>query len=220
MFAAFFTNLDSDLQYRYYQVKQGELPSAADECDAYLITGSKAGVYDTDPWIASLQTWIADFHQQNAKLIGICFGHQIMAHSLGGAAAKSPKGWGIGVHSTTHLTGDELNTDRIETNLEDFKRSELSLLYSHQDQVQKLPPGAQLIARSDFCEYAAFKIDHRVLSFQGHPEFTPEYLQRLLHRRIDVIGQARYAKAMASLDKVTDEKAVGRQILEFVQRKC
>lgn len=208
MFAAFFDRLDGDLQYRYYQVKEGELPRVANECDAYLITGSKAGVYDTDPWIHSLQTWIADFHQQSAKLIGICFGHQIIAHSLGGEAAKSPRGWGVGVHATN-----------VISNIETPDPGKLRLLYSHQDQVQTLPPGAQVLASSDFCQYAAFKIDHRVLSFQGHPEFTPEYLQRLLTRRIDAIGEARFARAMASLTEVTNEQQVGQQLLDFIYRK-
>jgi GMP synthase-like glutamine amidotransferase len=208
MFAAFFDRLDGGLKYRYYQAKEGELPRAANECDAYLITGSKAGVYDSDPWIGGLQSWIADFHQQGAKLIGICFGHQIIAHSLGGRAAKSTKGWGVGVHPCELI--DPINS---------AEQSELNLLYSHQDQVETLPPNAQLIASSDFCQYAAFKIDHRVLSFQGHPEFTPEYLQRLLTRRIDAIGETRFARAMASLTEVTDEPQVGQQLLDFIYGK-
>ncbi len=208
MFAAFFDHLDGGLQYRYYQVKEGELPETINECDAYLITGSKAGVYDSDSWISHLQSWIVDFHQQNAKLIGICFGHQIIAHSLGGRAAKSPRGWGVGVH-----------TCELIDPLKPTKQSELSMLYSHQDQVQVLPPSAQLLASSDFCPYAAFKIDHRVLSFQGHPEFTPEYLQRLLTRRIDAIGEARFAEAMVSLTKMTDEARVGQQLLDFIYRE-
>ena len=208
MFARFFDDLDGNLNYRYYQVKAGELPIDTSECDAYLITGSKAGVYDSDPWISRLQRWIADFHQQNAKLIGICFGHQMIAHSLGGRAAKSTRGWGVGVHTCKLL--DPTNS---------AEQSELSLLYSHQDQVQTLPPSAQVLASSDFCPYAAFKIDHRVLSFQGHPEFTPKYLQRLLTRRIKAIGEARFAEAMASLTEVTDEAQVGQQILNFVYRE-
>ncbi|MBV1932123.1 MAG: GMP synthase [Porticoccaceae bacterium] len=208
MFVTFFDHLDGGLQYRYYQIKQGELPKTANECDAYLITGSKAGVYDSDPWIGRLQNWIADFHQQGAKLIGICFGHQMIAHSLGGRAAKSIKGWGVGVHTCELIDP----TDSAE-------QSELSLLYSHQDQVETLPPSAQLLASSDFCQYAAFKIDHRVLSFQGHPEFTPAYLQRLLTRRINAIGETRFANAMTSLTEVTDEPQVGQQLLNFIYRK-
>ena len=221
MFARFFDDLNSDpnnkLKYRYYHVQEGELPKDIAECDAYLITGSKAGVYDPLPWISSLQTWITDFHQQRAKLIGICFGHQVLAHSLGGEATKSSKGWGIGVHTTTLLVGDEQISKSSKTHTNKYSEgSPLRLLHSHQDQVQKLPPQAQLLASSDFCQNAAFKIDDRVLSFQGHPEFTPLYLQRLLGRRRSVIGEEVFSKAIASLNQDTDAAQVGRWLIEFI----
>ena len=227
MFARFFDGLDGDpnnkLKYRYYQVQQGELPKDIAECDAYLITGSKAGVYDAIPWITSLQSWITDFHRQRAKLIGICFGHQILAHSLGGQAAKSGKGWGIGVHTTTLLVGDSQIDNRVTSKGNHYdndfikKGSPLRLLYSHQDQVLKLPTEAQLLAGSDFCQYAAFKIGERVLSFQGHPEFTPRYLQRLLGRRRSVIGEKVFSDAMASLDQDTDAEQVGHWLIGFIK---
>lgn len=222
MFARFFDDLDGDpndkLKYRYYQVQQGELPKDTGECDAYLITGSKAGVYDSLPWIASLQRWIADFHQQRAKLIGICFGHQILAHSLGGEAAKSGEGWGVGVHTTNLLVDDKQINNSASTQSNRYcEGSPLRLLHSHQDQVQKLPPQAQLLASSDFCQNAAFKIDDRVLSFQGHPEFTPLYLQRLLGRRKSVIGEQVFADAMASMEQDTDAAQVGRWLIDFIR---
>ncbi len=223
MFAQFFNQLKSDgqadLKYRYYQVKQGQLPGLVDECDAYLITGSKAGVYDCDPWISLLQTWIVEFHQRGAKLIGICFGHQLLAHSLGGLAAKSDKGWGVGVHSTVLLSEEGRKVSQENTHHNYSKPTHLSLLYSHQDQVQKLPPSAQLLASSDFCPYAAFRMADQVLSYQGHPEFTPEYLQRLLLRRKQAIGKERYADAMASLTQATDEQKVGQQLLDFIYQQ-
>ena len=227
MFARFFSELDRDLRYRYYQVQEGELPHRPDECDAFLITGSKAGVYDNLPWIAPLQSWIRDFHQRGAKIIGICFGHQIVAHSLGGHAAKSGSGWGLGVHRTRWVgpsrpsqtltaAGAEANSEfKSESNAEDT--AEIRLLYSHQDQVQRLPKGASLLASSDFCPHAAFKIDHRVLCFQGHPEFTPDYSRRLLQRRISAIGEERCRQALATLDQPTDEAEIGRMLLAFIK---
>lgn len=224
MFARFFSELDGGLRYRFYQVQQGELPCAPDECDAYLITGSKAGVYDPLPWIPPLQEWIADFHQRSARLIGICFGHQIIAHTLGGQAGRSDKGWGVGVHATT-VCATNLSSGTVDNPMASqlsqlsqlAQLAQLKLLYSHQDQVETLPHGAQLLATSEFCQNAAFKIDNRVLSVQGHPEFTPLYLQRLLNRRRAVIGEARYAAAMASLDQATDEQRVGRCLIDFIR---
>ena len=205
MFAGFFEALGGQLSYRHYQVQAGELPQHPDECDAYLITGSKAGVYDPLPWIAALQQWIVDFHRQRAPIIGICFGHQIIAHSLGGTAAKSNKGWGLGVLSCEQSLSRDGST--------------LRLIHSHQDQVLQLPPQATRLAGSDFCPNAALAIDDCVLTFQGHPEFTPVYLQRLLERRKGRIDKAIIDRAVASLATATDHEKVGRYLLDFIYRK-
>ena len=217
MFARFFGRLDTDLRYRYYQARQGELPLHPDECDAFLITGSRAGVYDRLPWIGPLRSWIMDFHERGAKIIGICFGHQIIAHSLGGHAGKSPKGWGLGLHSTAiKSTLFECFSENCRWSEHDEAPQQLRLLYSHQDQVERLPACAELLAGSDFCPYAAFRIDRRIMSFQGHPEFTPAYLQRLLQRRIEVIGREKYEQAIASLALENDASAVGTLLLDFI----
>ena len=205
MFTTFFDALGGQLSYRHYQVQAGELPQHIDECDAYLITGSKAGVYDALPWIAALQDWIIDFHHQRARIIGICFGHQIIAHSLGGTAAKSEKGWGLGVLSC----GQDLNGDA----------STLRLIYSHQDQVINLPHRATRLAGCDFCPNAALAIGNNVLTFQGHPEFTPAYLRRLLAQRKGRIDSGVIARALASLNQATDHEQVGRYLLDFIYRK-
>ncbi|MFC3680905.1 glutamine amidotransferase-related protein [Bacterioplanoides pacificum] len=207
MFAGFFNRLGGQLNYRFYQVQQGELP-APQACDAYLITGSKSGVYDDKPWITALSGWIANAHQGGEKIAGICFGHQILAHSLGGQAGKSEKGWGIGVH-TTAVTQHPgwLNDDT----------SHIRLIYSHQDQVGQLPATAKRLAGSEFCENAAFFIDQRVLAFQGHPEFTAQYLSRLLPRRAQAIGETCYQQGMNTLNQPTDSDRVGRWLLEFFQ---
>ncbi|MBQ0719748.1 MAG: GMP synthase [Gammaproteobacteria bacterium] len=204
MFAGFFDALGGQLSYRYYQVQAGEFPQHPNECDAYLITGSKAGVYDPLPWIHALQNWIVDFHRQRAPIIGICFGHQIIAHSLGGCAAKSDKGWGLGVLNCKQtLQGGE---------------SSLRLIHSHQDQVLTLPPTAVRLAGCDFCPNAALAIDNNVLTFQGHPEFSPAYLRRLLEQRKGRIDSEVIERALASLATPTDHEQVGRYLLDFIKR--
>ncbi len=84
--------------YRSYDVQAGELPAAPEDNAAYVITGSSAGVYDPLPWIAPLKGFIRSA-QGRAKLVGICFGHQVMAEALGGRVEKSGKGWGLGLHT-------------------------------------------------------------------------------------------------------------------------
>ena len=205
MFARFFDALDGRLMYRHYQVQSGDLPQHPNECDAYLITGSKAGVYDSLPWIAALQNWIVDFHRQGACIIGICFGHQIIAHSLGGYAAKSDKGWGLGVLSCEQ----DLAQDSAK----------LHLIHSHQDQVLSLPPGAIRLASSDFCPNAAFALGNNILAFQGHPEFTAAYLQRLLAHRKGRIDSKVRERAIASLSTATSHEQVGQYLLNFIKQR-
>ncbi|MEZ0121771.1 MAG: GMP synthase [Candidatus Reddybacter sp.] len=186
-------------------MQAGELPQHPGECDAYLITGSKAGVYDPLPWITALQNWIVEFHHQRARIIGICFGHQIIAHSLGGLAAKSDKGWGLGVLDCQQtLSGSE---------------STLRLIHSHRDQVITLPPSATRLAGCEFCPNAALAIDNSVLTFQGHPEFSPAYLRRLLEQRRGKIDSEIIERALASLATPTDHERVGRYLLDFMCRK-
>src|SRR5690554_7721923 len=94
MFVQLFERLGFSLDYRFFHIREGEIPSAF-ECAAYLITGSKAGVHDNLAWIPNLQQWISASFERQEKLLGICFGHQILAHALGGHADKSDNGWGV-----------------------------------------------------------------------------------------------------------------------------
>lgn len=208
LFTEFFQRYGVALNYRFYQVQQGELPQPGD-CDAYLITGSKAGVYDELPWIAPLQEWIRQAYARQEKIIGVCFGHQLLAHTLGGFAGRSPKGWGIGVRTENIKALPEwlAGGNPIE---------QLSLIYSHRDQVERLPPQAIRIAGSEFCENAAFAIGDQILALQGHPEFTPAYTRRLLPRRETCMGAELLQRGLNSLDRRTDAHRVCDWMATFI----
>ena len=209
MFENFFRACAKDsgmnLEFAYYQVQQGDYPADFDECDMYLITGSKAGVYEDFGWITELTNWIQQAYSAKTKLLGICFGHQLLAHALGGLAEKSNKGWGMGVRS-------------LASSPSAFAKplpKTLSLIYSHQDQVVELPREAQRLLGDDFCPNAAFHIGNQVLGFQGHPEFDAEYSSRLLVRRAEAIGEPTFSNGMDSLSETTDSDWLGRWILNF-----
>lgn len=206
MFVQLFERLGFSFNYRFFHIQEGEFPSAF-ECDAYLITGSKAGVYDNLAWIPNLQQWISASFERQEKLLGICFGHQILAHALGGHADKSDKGWGVGLHNT--------QIDELPAWVKDTPK-ELTLIYSHQDQVTQLPPQAQRLSSSDFCENAAFFIENRVLAFQGHPEFSVNFTQRLLARRQEVIGKEKLEQALSTLNPPADADIVGKWLGQFI----
>jgi GMP synthase-like glutamine amidotransferase len=206
MFERYFSSLaSSPLEFVYYPVQQGQFPQSLDECDVYLITGSKAGVYEDSAWITRLSEWIVEANKAEVNILGICFGHQLIAHALGGRVEMSDKGWGIGVRSLL-TTGSPFSQ---------LLPKYLNLIYSHKDQVVKLPEDALNFLSDDFCRYAGFTIGQHILTFQGHPEFTSEYSQRLLSRRAEVIGEPVYSLGINSLRQGTDADFIGRLILDF-----
>ena len=196
-----------ELDFRVYNVLDGEYPVDLDECDGYLITGSRASVYDDEEWIHNLQDFVIQLHNAKKKLVGICFGHQLVAQALGGKTEAAEVGWGVGVHSSRVRE----STDYMFPN-----EREISLLVSHKDQVTELPDGAKLLASSDFCEHAMFQVDNHILTFQGHPEFAKGYSRGLMELRKEIIGPDKYREGIASLHKATNEKSVARWALAFI----
>jgi GMP synthase-like glutamine amidotransferase len=214
MFEKYFSQLDSTrldnsvLEFVYYQVQQGELPLFLDECDAYIITGSKAGVYESHDWITPLSDWVREADQAQAKVLGICFGHQLIAQALGGKVEMSNKGWGIGVRSLLTIPVSPFSQPLPKY---------LDLIYSHKDQVVKLPATARNFLSDNFCPHAGFTIGQHIVSLQGHPEFSAIYSERLLIRRAEAIGEPTYSKGIHSLRQSTDANFIGRLILDFLR---
>ena len=187
-----------------FDVAAGEYPAQIEDYGAYLITGSPAGVYDKLPWIAELATFLKRA-KGRAKLVGICFGHQIMAEALGGHVEKSAKGWGVGLQ-TYPIVRHEPWMDKV---------SLISVPASHQDQVVIQPPGTDVLASSLFTPYAALAWrDGSAISFQFHPEFSPDYARALIGLRHDRTPDP--DAAIASLDAPNDNARVGEWIRRFL----
>jgi len=187
-----------------FDVAAGELPGDVGRHDAYLVTGSPAGVYEDLPWIGDLLAFLKAA-KGRAKLVGICFGHQAMAEAFGGHVEKSDKGWGIGLHSYP-IVGRQPWMDDAHL---------VSVPASHQDQVVLQPPGSVVVASSIFAPYAALVWpDADAISFQFHPEFAPDYAKALIEARRDRLPHA--DSALASLDQPNDNARVGEWIRRFL----
>jgi GMP synthase-like glutamine amidotransferase len=201
MFAA----LLPDFSFRYYEAHRGQLPTSASECDAWMCTGSKYSVYDGSRWIADLAAFIRSLDK---PYVGICFGHQMLAHAMGGEVAKAKQGWGVGVLPLEILKKESWMEPPMQ---------EVRIQHMHQDQVQKLPENSVLLGRSAHCEVGMFRIGETMLGIEGHPEFTVEYGAALINARRPQIG-AQTDRALNSLKEKSDGPVVGRWIERFLSR--
>jgi GMP synthase-like glutamine amidotransferase len=196
-----------ELIFTTYYSNEGHLPETLSEQHAYIITGSKTGVYEDLAWIAELERFIQTLHKAKKIVVGICFGHQLIAQALGGLAAKAPQGWQIGV-KTANLN---------QNNTNDYNGiAAFNLLYSHQDQVIKAAPGSLIVASTPDCPIAMTTLGNHILTFQGHPEFNKSYAQSLYEFRQAVYPQDRYNEAIRSLELSIDEIAVAQWMIDFI----
>ena len=207
MFAGLLLAVDPQLELVTYEVVTNEYPADLDEVDAYIITGSKLSVYDDVPWINQLKDFVRDLHRAKKKIVGICFGHQLIAEALGGKTSKAEVGWCVGVHKST-LTAEAADYG--------IDASDFQLLSNHQDQVQKMAVGGKLLVGTESCLIAMTAVGEHILTFQGHPEFAKPYARALLDMRREIFGETLYQKAVSSLQQETDQLQVGRWILNFI----
>ena len=101
MFVSLLSKADQTLVFDSVALIDGEALPDVSRCEAVIITGSPAGVYDSTPWMDPLRVFIREAFATRKPMVGICFGHQIIADALGGQVAKSHKGWGIGRHTSS-----------------------------------------------------------------------------------------------------------------------
>ena len=214
MFERLLSAADPSLAFVTVRVVAGEMPASPGEADAWLVTGSRHGVYDDLPWIAPLKAFLRDCVAARVPVVGICFGHQILAEALGGAVAKSDRGWGLGVqdYEVVRRPGWMVHVP---------DRFAISAL--HQDQVVALPPDATVLARSPHCEIAAVAYGDpeapSAVSLQPHPEFGPAFMDELIALRAGTAFPSDEAEAArASLGRSVDSPAWARLIVDYLHR--
>ena len=195
--------LGPDFDVERFDVQAGQLPDPGAH-HAVLITGSPAGVYDPLPWIEPLEQFIRD--AKDSRMVGVCFGHQIMSEALGGQVEKSDKGWGTGLH--------RYDVIRQEPWMDGA--GSIAAPASHQDQVVIQPPNTEIVAQSAFTPFAALAwTDRPAISFQFHPEFSPAFAKALIEKRYDIVPDPE--AAIASLDAPNDNARVAGWIRRFLE---
>ena len=186
-----------------YDVIGGEMPADPGECDAWITTGSRYSVNDDEPWISDLEDFVRDVAKAQVPFVGVCFGHQLIAKALGGTVVESERGWGVGAKEV-EVRGD-LGLGPSYT-----------VLTSHQDQIEDLPPGAEILGWNEHCPVSMLGVGENMIGIQGHPEFEAGYSEALMQsRRGTLIPEATVDDGLASLEGGTD----GTHLFDWILRR-
>jgi GMP synthase-like glutamine amidotransferase len=192
---------------RIYDVTAHEFPGSVDECDGWIVSGSRRSAYEDEGWIHRLGELIVELDAARRPTVGICFGHQLIAQSLGGTVERAEVGWGVGAK----------RFDIVEhADWMDPERRGFSILMSHRDQVTRLPERAELLATAEYCPVGAYRIDDHVFCVQGHPEFVPRLSAMLMTKRRDVIGDQVVDSGLISLEGPLDHDHVIDWMADFL----
>jgi GMP synthase-like glutamine amidotransferase len=195
---------EPDLEVRVYAVVDGELPDSPDECDAWIITGSRHDAHSDEPWTVALRDFVAKADQQQARTVGICFGHQAAAHALGGRSGRAAT-WRAGP-LPLHLEATPW-----------FDAIDVQLNAIHQDAVLEAPPAASVIGSGPTADVPAFLVGEHLLAIQDHPEFDDRYTAALVEARRERLGDEVTDDALRRLSETgSDGPALARAIVDFL----
>lgn len=188
-------------EWAVYPVVDNNFPESVDECDGWLVTGSRHGAYEAHDWIPPLEDFIRSAYSNDVPIVGICFGHQVIAQALGGSVEKFNGGWGAG-KQVYQMNG-----------------SNIAIQAMHQDQVIEKPQDAEVIASSEFCKYAGFAYKNKALSYQPHPEFTTEFTRDLINfRKGETLPSEQAEQILRDIDGDLDTIRLATDIASFFKQ--
>ncbi|WP_299354561.1 type 1 glutamine amidotransferase [uncultured Shimia sp.] len=193
---------DQGFEFEVFSVVDNQFPASIEDADGWLITGSKHGAYEDHDWIPPLEDLIREIANIGDPLIGVCFGHQIIAQALGGKVEKFAGGWAVGRQTY------------------DFGGVEMAFNAWHQDQVTERPEGAVVLASNDFCENAALIYGDQILTIQPHPEFGAAFIDGLINTRgKGVVPQDQLDEAETRLDQPLANETFADQMADFFRKE-
>lgn len=211
-FPPFLHGADAALEFRVYKAHRNQLPAQADECDAWLVTGSPVSVHERLPWQPALAQFLVDAARQR-PVVGICYGHQLLHDALGGVVQRSCKGWGVGVQGyPLREVPDWAPAGRLDADT-------FRLIALHQDQVTTPAPGTRLLAGNRFCPVGITTIGENVLTIQAHPEMTTRLAQAIYESQRAEQGDAATDAAVQSLQTRIDSRPAAHWVLAFLRHR-
>jgi GMP synthase (glutamine-hydrolysing) len=165
-------------------VSVGEPLPAPGACSAVVVTGSHGMVTNREAWSEHASEWLARAQREGIPILGICFGHQLLAHALGGDVANNPNGLEYGTVES------ELDRAAVDDSLLRGLPIRLSVQTGHTQSVIKLPKGAVLLSRSAMDPHHAFRYGDAAWGVQFHPEFDADIMREYLTLSRDTLEKA------------------------------
>jgi GMP synthase (glutamine-hydrolysing) len=198
-----------DASLAEFDVTAGEVPSTYDY-DGVVITGSRASVYWDEPWIQSLLTWVDAAVDRQLPMLGVCYGHQVLAEALGGRVEDMGE-YEIGYRTVEHRGGElfEGIDDRF------------TVFTTHSDAVVELPPGAELLAENDYGIHA-FRKNH-AFGVQFHPEYDPRTAEEVTRGKDDQLPAERIESVVSGItpeayDAACEAKQLFENFVDYARR--
>ncbi|HKJ16584.1 MAG TPA: glutamine amidotransferase [Xanthomonadales bacterium] len=159
----------------------GELPPDPAGFSGVIVTGSASMVSHQHDWSERTADWLHDAVHLGMPVLGVCFGHQLLAYALGGAVGPNPRGRQIGTQQINTLPSAA--SDPLMCELP----SSFHAQTTHVESVHELPPGAVRLASSPRDENHAFRYGERAWGVQFHPEFGADIMSGYIRARSHVI---------------------------------
>jgi GMP synthase (glutamine-hydrolysing) len=171
----------SRFDFDVYAVHEDQHPPADIQgIDAVVVTGSPAMVSHRHAWSERTAAWLAEFHQSQKPMLGVCYGHQLIAHALGGKVGPNPNGRAMGTRSIEILDQDDQLLGRFSP--------QQSFQVTHVEVVLEPPSGAKVIACSPNDPYHGLHFGGLSWGVQFHPEFDIDIMACYIQLRASVLA--------------------------------
>jgi len=202
-----------DWQFDVWHARDDEWPPHADDYQGWVLTGSVASVNDDAPWIHRLGEQVRHLHRRQVPLVGLCFGHQMVAHALGGRVGPSPGGWRIGTAPTHYRAQACAALPWMQP-----AQASITLFAAHQEQVLQPPPEALVLGGDHFAPAAALRVGPHIFTTQYHPELSREFMLALLDEYSALWPAPLVAQARQQVQQPVDAALFMRWAAQFLEQ--
>ncbi|KAJ5301499.1 hypothetical protein PENANT_c009G07360 [Penicillium antarcticum] len=197
-----------DVQFSGYHVVENPQFPELHDYDAVLMTGSKHDAWSNADWIVNLTSYVKKAFEAKKPIVGICFGHQILARALGAKVGRNETGWELSVEGL----------DLTDEGKELFGKDKLSIQQMHRDIVFHVPAGCSNLATSPICGVQGIYMPQRALSVQGHPEFHEGIMTPLLELRHQsgLFNDQLYKDGLSRAGNPHDGRLIAKTMVKFI----